>query len=214
MTIFPSWRDVGKTFSQFGGNHNRNLFTAHQTSLHLIIMTIILILDNGLITFMQIYQEYLDRHTSFILHNLLWVVSFELYFGIYIPVKQLILSRNSLPGLWWDRRQIQENFYVRQPEMSPRRSFIPPSLVIMEKRKRINCFTYFNKFPKNTIKTEVDGNNLLYYKVSCEGQQHVLRKYCTAQLTGLSVHKLDDTIDKCCTPKLKGKTNTKLPVIN
>ena len=154
-----------KTFSQFGGNHNRNLFTAQQTSSYLKIMTLILILDNGLITCMQSYPDYLDRHTRFILHNMLWVVSGELFFGIYIPLKHLILSRNSLPGLWWEESQVQENFYVRQPKLSPRSSFIPPTLVISESLERTkgNCFTYFNNFPRNTITTTFNETKQLNY---------------------------------------------------
>ena len=152
-----------ETFSQFGGNQNRNLFTAQQTSSYLKIMTLILILDNGLITCMQVYQEYLDRHTRFILHNILWVVSGELFFGVYIPLKHLFLSRNYLPGLWWEECQVQENFYVRQPKMSPRRSFIPPTLVISESitRREGNCFTYFNNFPRNRITSTFDETKLV-----------------------------------------------------
>ena len=197
-----------ETFSQFGGNQNRNLFTAQQTSCYFNIMTIIFILDNGLIFSMQLYQDYLERETRFILHNLLWV-SFELFFGIYIPVKHLILSRTRLLGLWWERSQVQENFYVRKPEVIPRRSFIPPT-PIREKAERKNCFTYFSKFPRNKINTEVDETILL--NVSSK-DPYVLGTYSTTQLKGLPLHKLGKTIETYWPPKSKGKHKRSLPVI-
>ena len=109
------------TFSQFGGKHHRNIFTARETRTYFMLCLILMALDNVMIIIMQVFREHVDKDTRFVLYNFLWVSSLELFIGVFIPVKHLIQSRENLPGLWWNRRQDESiKFYVSQQSVVPR----------------------------------------------------------------------------------------------
>ena len=89
-----------------------------------MVHTFTVFLDNASIIFFQLYRDTLDKNTQFLIHNFIWVMSIEGFFGIYLPLKHLILSRDSLPGLWLDYKAPQmTQFYTREPSISPRRYF-------------------------------------------------------------------------------------------
>ena len=113
----------GKSFSQFGGKHKRNLFTAAQTRNYLSLYTCFVIADTAFSISVRQYQQKLNRDIIFTLHFGLYVLLFDFLFGIFIPVKHLMMSNHSLPGLWFGRSALETNeFYVRQPGFVPRRS--------------------------------------------------------------------------------------------
>ena len=112
------------TFSQFGGKHHRNIFTAKETRNYFVFCLFLMVLDNTMIIIMQVFREHVDKDKRFVLYNLLWVSSLELFVGVFIPVKHLIQSRENLPGLWWNRRQDESiKFYVSHQSFVPRRYF-------------------------------------------------------------------------------------------
>jgi hypothetical protein len=125
-----------KSFSQFGGSHQRNLLTLKQTNSYLLVCMCLIYLDNGLISLFQLFRFQLDKNTQFIIHSMLWVVSLHIFFGLYVPGKHIILSRHCLPCLWWEDKTVQTNqFYVRQPSMSPRR-LVETNLLTKDYSKR------------------------------------------------------------------------------
>jgi hypothetical protein len=153
-----------KTFSQFGGTHQRNIFSAKQTSSYFFVCTLLVILDNALIILFQLYKEKLDKDNQFLIHNFIWVLTIEGFFGLYVPVKHIILSREFLPGLWWDNTTVQTNkFYVSKRSLSPRRH-LGDSLQVMDKSEKTNKnnFSYVNKTSKINVFTKQinsEGNN-------------------------------------------------------
>ena len=153
-----------KTFSQFGGTHQRNIFSAKQTSSYFFVCTLFLILDNALIILFHLYREKLDKDNQFLIHNFIWILTIEGFFGLYVPVKHIILSREFLPGLWWDNTTVQTNkFYVSKRSLSPRRH-LGDSLQVMDKSEKTNKnnFSYVNKTSKINVFTKQinsEGNN-------------------------------------------------------
>ena len=136
-----------ETFSQFGGKLRRNLFTLDETNYYLFVCHCFMFSENMLIVILQIYRENVDKDTQFILQNLLWVVFLELFFGIYVPFKHIIQSRECLPSLWFDTKQVKDNeFYVREPCMSPRRD-CKTKLGTNEYLKRIKICSQISKWP-------------------------------------------------------------------
>ena len=89
-----------RTFAQFGGKHQRNVFNIKQTNSYLFVCFCLLLLDNTLITFYQLLRLKIDENTRFVIHNLLWIISMNIFFGIFIPVKHILLSRQCLPSLY------------------------------------------------------------------------------------------------------------------
>ena len=134
-----------KTFSQFGGKHQRNLFTVKQNLSYMLVVLCRPALDTGLTLMFELYKEQLDKDNQFIIYNLFWVGYVELFFGIYVPVKHIILSRDLLPGLWWDDKIVPpSNFFVSKPSMSPRR-YVKPTTVKIEKNKTSFKILFRNK---------------------------------------------------------------------
>ena len=110
------------TFAQFGGKQNRNLFTASQNIFYLLVCISLAFVDNGLIMALEWYSGKIDKHTQFIIHNCLWVAYIDLFFGLFVPLKHIIQSRESLPELWWEsKRNESPKFYVRRHSIHPRR---------------------------------------------------------------------------------------------
>ena len=123
MTDYTKGQNLNmKTLSQFGGKHQRNILTAKQTKFYYLLIPSFFIMDNLLIIFFQVYSDKLDKNTRFYIHNFIWVMFIDCFFCFYVPLKHLLLSRESMPSLWLDgepERIIK--FYTRQPSMIPRR---------------------------------------------------------------------------------------------
>ena len=129
-----------KTFPQFGGNHQLNICTAAQTSSYHLLVLILIDVDNGLIIAFQMFGSWIDKNTQFFIHNFIWVLTLDIFFGV--PVKHLIQSRSRIPSLWLEYEVIlTKKFYVNTPPMSPRR-YIKPTLEVCDKaRTRSTKFT-------------------------------------------------------------------------
>ena len=111
-----------KTFSQFGGKHHRNIFTGEETRNYFFVCTVFIILDNIVIILLQHCSPYINKTTQFYIHNLLWFVFVDCFFGVIVPLRHLLQSRDVLPQLWLDENSNEEHiFYVRKPEIIPRR---------------------------------------------------------------------------------------------
>ena len=118
-----------------------------QTNFYHFICICLLLMDNTLIILFQIFRLHLEKNTQFLFHNLLWVISLDIFFGLYVPLKHIILSRHSLPSLWWSSTSVKiVQFYVRPPCISPRRSVARES---HEKSDKQHPFVFLRKSSKN-----------------------------------------------------------------
>ena len=121
------------TFSQFGGKNRRNIFTAKETIYYFLFYTFIIFTDNASIVLFQLYRKHLDKNTQFIIHNSIWILTIEGFFGLYVPIKHIFVSRKTLPALWWEAKDSHiTQFYVREQEMIPRENVKLVSPIINE----------------------------------------------------------------------------------
>ena len=89
-----------KTFSQFEGKYQRNLFTLIQTRRYLMVCVSLVFLDNFVIIMLELYRKELGKDTQFIIYNILWIVLSDIFFGVFVPLNHIFLSRRTLPELW------------------------------------------------------------------------------------------------------------------
>ena len=137
-----------KSFSQFGGKHQRNIFTAQHTSSYFFVSSFFIFLENFLIIAFQKYPEYIDNDSQFFLHNIIWFVFIDCFFGLYVPLKHLKQSRQYMPRLWLDEKTIEAtHFYVRELEMIPRR-YAGQHVPIIKNRSRIRSKAHFSYLHK------------------------------------------------------------------
>ena len=154
-----------KTFSQFGGTYQRNLFTFQQTYLYLVVVMALILLDNLFILIFQRQEGKLDKRTQFIIHNFPWVVVCELFFGIYIPIKHIFSSRHHMPSLWWESKEvISGNFYVREDKLIPRRDF-EPSLKTVQSEGKERSFAYIRRHSFKVRRNVFERQPVTFYKV-------------------------------------------------
>ena len=84
------------SFVCFTWSYQRNLLTSMQTAQYLGYC---LAFDNILIIIFQEYSTFLGPDAIFIIHNLVWSPFLDVFFGIYVSIKHLVLSRRHCPGL-------------------------------------------------------------------------------------------------------------------
>ena len=109
-------------FSQFGGKYQRNLFTLIQTRRYLMVCVSLVFLENFVIIMLEVYRKELMKETQFIIYNILWIVLSDIFFGVYVPLKHIFLSRRTLPELWSEYGIVQTSrFYVSKQSFIPRR---------------------------------------------------------------------------------------------
>ena len=115
-----------RTFSQYGGTYNRNLYTLNQTYIYFLVTIVWVFFDNVLVVVLQFMKSEIDENTCFLLHNAPWLVLIDLFFGIVVPIKHIINSRKSFPVLWQTRERCQKkSFFMSVTTIEPRRDFEP-----------------------------------------------------------------------------------------
>ena len=135
------------TFSQFGGKHRRNIFTYVETSNYFFASTFFLILDHVVIVLFQQFSQHINKTTQFYIHNLLWFVFVDCFFGVFVPLKHLLQRGEVLHRLWLDEKSNQETaFFVRTPEIIPRRYEIENNITTEEcGLQNVAKFSYLKK---------------------------------------------------------------------
>ena len=135
-----------KTFSQYLGKHQRNIFTAKETLYYFLFYTLTIFTDNASIILFQLNRDHLDKNTQFLIHNIIWVFSLEGFFGLYVPIKHIILSRKTLPSLWSECKAPQTTqFYIREQHISPRRDLKLASSIFHETKTRNKIYKSYTK---------------------------------------------------------------------
>ena len=125
MSVYSKSQNLsGRTFSQFGGNKMRNIITGKQTTSYLFVVVFFIILDNTLIIVFQHYGDMISVMTRFNIHNIFWILFLEVFFGLYVPIRHIILSRKYLPSLWSaEEPKMRTDFSALHVMKSPRRTF-------------------------------------------------------------------------------------------
>ena len=145
------------TCAQFGGKYRRNLFDLIESRNYLMSFLIFLLLENFLILSMQLFKEVFDKDARFLLLGLLWVLFLNVYIGVYVPLKHLLISWNCMPSLWHDPpHEAVAQFYVRRPFLIPRRYMEAQQIEIEESRSSARSFTYFSLKFKRVYVTPVE----------------------------------------------------------
>ena len=165
-----------KTFSQFGGTHQRNVFTFQQTYLYLVVVMALVLLDNLFILILQRQEGKLDKRTQFIIHNFPWVVVCEIFVGIYIPIKHIFSSRHHMPSLWWESKEVNDsNFYVRKGSLIPRRDF-EPSLETVKSEGQERSFAYMRRHSFKVRTNIFESKPVTFYKVYRTQEANLFRR--------------------------------------
>ena len=108
------------TFSAFGGKYRRNIFTYAQTWNYNLCWCIFIILENMLLIGLELHSEEVNQEVSYYAHHIMCVIFIDTFHGIYLPLKHINSSRD----LFQNIKQKKANFYVRVPEMVPRRDIV------------------------------------------------------------------------------------------
>ena len=111
-----------RTFSQFGGTARRNLYTLGQTYIYFSVSVLWYFFENLFIEILQYFDNQLDRKTSFIIYNALWIFIIDFFFGLFVPIKHIITSYRNLPVLW-NRIEVphEKRFFTNVQRFEPRR---------------------------------------------------------------------------------------------
>ena len=129
------WRNVVKyidgqclnknTFSALGGKYRRNIFTYAETLNYNTGWCIFIIVENTLLIGLEVYSKEVGQEVSYALHHLLCISFINIFHGIYLPFKHLNSSRDQFKNerITKNKKQDILGFYVRSPEMVPRRDF-------------------------------------------------------------------------------------------
>ena len=115
-----------RSFAQFGGRHQRNILTLEQNWDYFVTLGAFTLADNALTIVFQVFRDQVNTNTRFFIQNFIWVLSFNCFFSMYVPLKHLILSKDKLSSLWLKEENVKPSpFYVRKQELIPRRYFAP-----------------------------------------------------------------------------------------
>ena len=143
-----------RSFAQFGGKNPRNIMSLDQTFKYFMRVIAFIIMDNILILLFQIFRNQINPETRFVLHNILWISFMNFYISVYVPLKHIILSKET--SLWTDKEVVTpSNFYLREQELVPRRDY-------EESIKTKNKFSYLStKQRRDQVSQEVVKSNSL-----------------------------------------------------
>lgn len=86
------------------------------------------IIDFVSITFIEYHQESLDSDHVFILWNIIGSLFTEVFLGMFLPIRHMVIIYRNMPELCSWKIKSDSNtieFYVRRPELIPRRYFVP-----------------------------------------------------------------------------------------
>ena len=143
-----------RSFAQFGGKHPRNIMSLDQTFKYFLRVIAFIIMDNILILLFQIFRNQINPETRFVLHNILWISFMNFYISVYVPLKHIILSKET--SLWTNKEVVTpSNFYLREQELVPRRDY-------EESINTKNKFSYLStKQRRDQVSQEVVKSNSL-----------------------------------------------------
>ena len=144
VRIFVDGQCLNKnTFSAFGGKNRRNVFTYLETFQYNCLWAAFIIVENLLLLFLEVYSENISEDVRYALYHVPCFLFIDIFHGLYLPLKYLISSRDQFPILWSKEDRLEQNskFYVRSPEIVPRRDFTLQNVVSKQEISRRTFFT-------------------------------------------------------------------------
>ena len=119
LTSFVRARNLNmRSFAQFGGSHQRNIFTLEHNWDYFVKFTAFTSADNSLTILFQFFRDQVGPVTRFFIQNFIWVLIINCFFSIYVPLKHLILSKEKLSSLWLNPESVTPStFYVRKQKL-------------------------------------------------------------------------------------------------
>ena len=69
---------------------------------------------------LKFLDDNIDRNTSFLIYNAIWIILVDLFFGIFVPIKHIIISYKTLPVLW-NRMEVcpEKEFFTNMQRLEP-----------------------------------------------------------------------------------------------
>ena len=114
-----------RSFACFGGKHRRNVFTMEELVGYEMSLLIFTLVYNILIIYFQFYSDKHYRQMYFIAHNVFYVIFVDFYMLVYVPLKHLTISKQSIWPCSQERKENElRSFYVRNPLESFQKSQI------------------------------------------------------------------------------------------
>ena len=136
------------TFSGLGGKHRRNIFTFVENLSYNSNWCLFIILENFLLIVLEQYSEHISKEVRYNLHNIMCIIFIDVFHGFYLPLKHMHTCCNHFSSSRETKNiaaQIR-SFYVRDPEIVPRRDHLNFSqtkqkrfhIIEQENRRRLN----------------------------------------------------------------------------
>ena len=122
------------SFSAYRGKYRRNIFTYAETLSYNSYWCLFIITENFLLFILEIYSQDISKDLKYFLHNSFCTVFIDIFHGLFLPLKYLSSSHNYFSS---SREERNPSFYVRDPELIPRRQ-CPKSPILVE-QKHVSC---------------------------------------------------------------------------
>ena len=120
------------TFSGLGGKYRRNIFTYAETLSYNSYWCCFIMLENSLLIVLEQYSEHISKEVRYNLHNIMCILFIDIFHGFYLPLKHIHTCHSHFSSSREEHNaaQIIKRFYVREPEIVPRRDHISSSHTI------------------------------------------------------------------------------------
>ena len=136
-----------RTYAAVGGVKKSNIFNGEETKIYCLFLLIYVIVEDLLLISAMEY-ELVDIEMAVTLNNSAWLIILVVVFALYVPIKHLAESKVNFPEIWLQDKKFQiDEFYVRKPDLIPKRDFFVSK--ICQNKKTVPC-----KNRITTIKTK------------------------------------------------------------
>ena len=122
---------AGQTMACFGGKYRRNVFTFEEIVGYKTRLLLFTLIYNIMIVLFQFYCDSDNSHIYFVVHNIFYVSFVNIYFLVYVPLKHVLLSNQSI---WYSTKSKDQDtprsFYVRNPVLQMTRNLNQPKQAV------------------------------------------------------------------------------------
>ena len=130
-----------KTFACFGGTYRRNLQTFEESVFLSLYWCVFIVLENIIVIIIEAFHDQVSEQTVFILYNCFFFFFGDLFHGLILPLKYIILSRRDYFVLWSsnnseDSSPSDETRRSDPEEKIPRREFLNLNTVSVKMARR------------------------------------------------------------------------------
>ena len=128
------------TFSGLGGKYRRNIFTFEENLSYNSNWCLFIMVENSLLIVLEQYSEHISKEVRYNLHNIMCIVFIDLFHGLYLPLKHMHACQNHFSSSRKTCKNTTQitKFYVRDPEIVPKRDHHNTSITISSTTKKEN----------------------------------------------------------------------------